>query len=156
MLKAPPASWKLADHEGPLVVNTEHFSVRSKWSFHLWNLMSEQHRPFRITRVTIPSKFVSMSFKLPWYTTMLFILIIVLFLLLLLVVWIECIMDWLPTGSARLHCFFFSSVHLFLPAWSDSGRMEKGGPIQEVDFGNKSIQTNPGVRRVSCESVLAT
>lgn len=79
IMKHPPASWKLADHEGPLVVNIEHFSLRSKRSSHLWNLMWEQHRPFRITLVTVQSKSVSMSFKTPWYTTMLFSVIIVLF-----------------------------------------------------------------------------
>lgn len=77
-MKGPSAGWKLA-HEGPLVVGAEHFSVRSTWGSHLWNLTSEQDRP--VFLYTIQSKSVSMSFKTPRCTTMLFTVAVVLFVI---------------------------------------------------------------------------
>lgn len=56
--------------------------------------------------------------------------------------------------GARLHCFILQSTFFYLPKATLKTR--RRGPIQEVDFGNKSVQTNPGVRRVSGESVLGT
>lgn len=96
-------------------MKAEHFSVRSTWSSHLWNLASEQDRP--VLLFTIESKSVSVLFKTPRCTRMLFAVAVVLFV----VIVFSCL-NWLyygllPPGSARLHCFFlFFSDHLFPPA----------------------------------------
>lgn len=94
--------------------------------------MSEQHRPFRITPVTNQGKSVSMLFKNTLIRNNGFNYDYFSFVgLLILVVWIECFMDWLPPGSARLHRFF-SWAHLFfylpkatLVTWRQANRYRK-------------------------------
>lgn len=144
-MKYPPASWKLADHEGPLVVNTEHFSLRSKRSSHLWNLMWDR---FALHLSQFKVNLCPCHLKHP-DTQPCFLLWLLFFfccccfqLFGLNVLWGGSLQ-----GAPVSTVFFFSPPFFYLPR-----NMQRCGPIQEVDFGNKSVQTHPGVRRVRWKS----